>query len=217
VLVLIVPHYVMDKQFATMISRNFEGIQAFLAPEQEFRQLVVLGVKRRSEAPDPEVVKRLSTIGQGELPPELPKEWRTAPYLIPNVSGELAFFSTKIDPEQLHDELKRVETATLWPQFGRIFNTGQVAHRRPLCNLSDWHLALALAAGQISGVVEGDDGTKLLIRGDTIKVKDQEVQLEEASNGDVRTTIVMRDKFVPTIVGINFTPGPDLGQLVNIR
>ncbi|MFY2107281.1 hypothetical protein [Achromobacter ruhlandii] len=78
-------------------------------------------------------------------------------------------------------------------------------------------MALALAAGQISGVVEGDDGTKLLIRGDTIKVKDQEVQLEEASNGDVRTTIVMRDKFVPTIVGINFTPGPDLGQLVNIR
>lgn len=217
VLVLIVPHYVMDKQFATMISRNFEGIQAFLAPEQKFRQLVVLGVKRRSEAPDPEVVKRLSTIGQGELPPELPKEWRTAPYLIPNVAGELAFFSTKIDPEQLHDELQRVETATLWPQFGRVFNTGQVAHRRPLCNLSDWHLALALAAGQISGVVEGDDGTKLLIRGDTIKVKDQEVQLEEASNGDVRTTIVMRDKFVPTIVGINFTPGPDLGQLVNIR
>ncbi|EMR4172214.1 class I SAM-dependent methyltransferase, partial [Pseudomonas aeruginosa] len=97
------------------------------------------------------------------------------------------------------------------------FSTGEVTHRRPLCNLSDWHLALALAAGQISGVVEGDDGTKLLIRGDTIKVKVQEVQLEEASNGDVRTTIVMRDKFVPTIVGIDFTPGARLGRLVNIR
>ncbi len=97
------------------------------------------------------------------------------------------------------------------------FSTGQLAHRRPLCNLSDWHLALALAAGQISGVVEGDDGTKLLIRGDTIKVKDQEVQLDEADNGDIRTTIVMRDKFVPTIVGIDFTPGPTLGRLVHIR
>lgn len=217
VLVLIVPHYVMDKQFATMISRNFEGVQAYLAPEQEFRQLVVLGIKRRSESPDPETVKRLVDIGQGQLPMELPQEWTTAPYLIPHVPGEPAFISTKIDAEQLQLELQRVEASTLWPQFDRVFSTGQLAHRRPLCNLSDWHLALALAAGQISGVVEGDDGTKLLIRGDTIKVKDQEVQIEEAGNGDIRTTILMRDKLVPTIVGIDFTPGPTLGRLVNIR
>ena len=217
VLVLIVPHYVMDKQFATMISRNFEGVRTHLAPEQEFRQLVVFGVKRRSDSPDPNVVKRLVEIGQGALPSELPAEWTTAPYLVPHVAGELAFLSTKIDAEQLRDELQRIAPSTLWPQLGRFFSTGEVTHRRPLCNLSDWRLALALAAGQISGVVEGDDGTKLLIRGDTIKVKDQEVQLEEASNGDVRTTIVMRDKFVPTIVGIDFTPGASLGRLVNIR
>ncbi|CAM2175385.1 DUF6094 domain-containing protein [Burkholderia orbicola] len=217
VLVLIVPHYVMDREFATMIARNFTHVEVFLAPDQTFKQIVLFGVKRRADGVDSALATRLARITEGELPPELPEHWTAAPYCIPSIAGEHAFMSTRIDAPQLGHELERLQGATLWPQFATMFASKAVVPRRPLRDLSDWHLALALAAGQITGVVTGTDGTRLLIRGDTIKQKEQEVQIEETDKGDIRTTILMRDRFVPTIAGIDFTPGPNLGRIVTIR
>ena len=217
VLVLIVPHYVMDREFATMIARNFTKVEVFLAPDQTFKQLVLFGVKRRADGVDTTLAARLARIHESEMPPELPVSWTAEPYRIPSPAGEYAFMSTRIDAPQLEHELKRLQHATLWPQFATMFATKAVTPRRPLRDLSDWHLALALAAGQITGVVTGTDGTRLLIRGDTIKQKEQEVQIEETDKGDIRTTILMRDRFVPTIAGIDFTPGPNLGRIVTIR
>ncbi|MCR4467909.1 DUF6094 domain-containing protein [Burkholderia sp. SCN-KJ] len=217
VLVLIVPHYVMDREFATMIARNFTKVEVFLAPDQTFKQLVLFGVKRRADGVDTALAARLARIHEGEMPPELPESWTAEPYRIPSTAGEYTFMSTRIDAPQLEHELKRLQHATLWPQFATMFATKAVTPRRPLRDLSDWHLALALAAGQITGVVIGADGTRLLIRGDTIKQKEQEVQIEETDKGDIRTTILMRDRFVPTIAGIDFTPGPNLGRIVTIR
>jgi hypothetical protein len=217
VLVLIVPHYVMVREFATMIARNFTHVAVFLAPDQTFKQLVLFGVKRRADGVDTALAARLSRIHEGEMPPELPEGWRVEPYRIPSTTGEYAFMSTRIDAPQLDRELQRLQHTTLWPQFASIFASKAVTPRRPLRDLSDWHLALALAAGQITGVVTGTDGTRLLIRGDTIKQKEQEVQIEETDKGDIRTTILMRDRFVPTIAGIDFTPGPNLGRIITIR
>lgn len=217
VLVLIVPYYVMDREFATMVARNFAHVEAYLAPDQAFKQLVLFGIKRRADGVDSSLAARLARISEGELPPELPEHWPTQPYRIPSASGEHAFVSTRIDAPQLERELQRLQATTLWPQFATMFAAKAVTPRRPLRDLSDWHLALALAAGQITGVVTGLDGTRLLIRGDTIKQKEQEVQIEETDKGDVRTTILMRDRFVPTIAGIDFTPGPNLGRIVTIR
>ncbi|MBU9477995.1 DUF6094 domain-containing protein [Burkholderia multivorans] len=217
VLVLIVPYYVMDREFTTMIARNFAHVEVFLAPDQTFKQLVLFGVKRRADGVDTALAARLACIHEGELPPELPESWAQEPYGIPSTTGEYAFMSTRIDAPQLEHELQRLQHATLWPQFAAMFATKAVTPRRPLRDLSDWHLALALAAGQITGVVTGADGTRLLIRGDTIKQKEQEVQIEETDKGDIRTTILMRDRFVPTIAGIDFTPGPNLGRIVTIR
>ncbi|WP_126227730.1 DUF6094 domain-containing protein [Burkholderia ambifaria] len=217
VLVLIVPHYVMDREFATMIARNFAHVEVFLAPDQTFKQLVLFGVKRRADGVDRALAARLVRITEGELPPQLPEHWTAAPYSIPSTAGEHAFMSTRIDAPQLGHELERLQGATLWPQFATMFASKAVVPRRPLRDLSDWHLALALAAGQITGVVTGVDGTRLLIRGDTVKQKEQEVQVEETDKGDIRTTILMRDRFVPTIAGIDFTPGPNLGRIVTIR
>ncbi|MDR8402143.1 DUF6094 domain-containing protein [Paraburkholderia sp. USG1] len=216
VLVLIVPHYVIDREFATMVSRNFSHVEVFLAPDQTFKQLVLFGIKRRTDGIDATVAARLAQITGDELPPELPQFWSARPYAIPSGTGESAFVATRIDAPQLEQEVERLEHATLWPQFASMFASESVAPRRPLRDLSDWHLALALAAGQISGVVTGQDGTRLLIRGDTIKRKEQEVQIEETDKGDIRTTILMRDRFVPTIAGIDFTPGPNLGRIVTI-
>ncbi|PQV44119.1 DUF6094 domain-containing protein [Paraburkholderia sp. BL21I4N1] len=217
VLVLIVPYYVIDREFATMIARNFSRVEAFLAPDQTFKQLVLFGIKRRADGVDSMVAARLARITDGELPSELPQSWSDSPYAIPCATGECAFVATRIDALQLEQELDRMQHSTLWPQFASMFTAEPVAPRRPLRDLSDWHLALALAAGQITGVVTGQDGTQLLIRGDTIKRKEQEVQIEETDKGDIRTTILMRDRFVPTIAGIDFTPGPNLGRIVTIR
>jgi hypothetical protein len=217
VLVLIVPYYVMDREFATMIARNFAHVEVFMAPEQAFRQLVLFGVKRRADGVDSDLAKRLASISEGELPEELPESWSHVPYAIPPAAGEFSFVSTRVDAPQLERELQRLEHATLWPQFATVFTANPATPRRPLRDLSDWHLALALAAGQITGVVTGLDGTRLFIRGDTIKQKEQEVVIEEGDKGEIRTTILMRDRFVPTISGIDFTPGPNLGRIVTIR
>ena len=217
VLVLIVPYYVMDREFATMIARNFTHVDVFLAPDQTFKQLVLFGVKRRADGVNSVLAAHLARISEGGLPPELPENRATGPYRIPSTAGEHIFMSTRIDAPQLEHELRRLKDATLWPQFATMFASKAVTPRRPLRDLSDWHLALALAAGQITGVVTGGDGTRLLIRGDTIKQKEQEVQIEETDKGDIRTTILMRDRFVPTIAGIDFTPGPNLGRIVSIR
>ncbi|HTR08911.1 MAG TPA: hypothetical protein VMJ11_20115 [Paraburkholderia sp.] len=192
-------------------------LTAIDTPDQTFKQIVLFGVKRRADGVDSALATRLARITEGELPPELPEHWTAAPYCIPSTAGEHAFMSTRIDAPQLEHELERLQGATLWPQFATTFASKAVVPRRPLRDLSDWHLALALAAGQITGVVTGTDGTRLLIRGDTIKQKEQEVQVEETDKGDIRTTILMRDRFVPTIAGIDFTPGPNLGRIVTIR
>jgi hypothetical protein len=82
----------------------------------------------------------------------------------------------------------------------------------------DWHLALALAAGQVSGVVQSADGRKILVKGDTHKDRSLKISFEEVGKkGEMREVRTFTDKFVPVIRGIEFTPGPMLGNLVSIR
>jgi hypothetical protein len=42
--------------------------------------------------------------------------------------------------------------------------------------MSEWHLSLALAAGQVSGVVESKDGRLLLVKGRTFKEKKETIE-----------------------------------------
>lgn len=219
ILVLIVPHYVLDTEFATLIARNFERVTVFQAPEQRFKQCVLFGIKRRSDAPEPNLVKSLEQIGTGTLPDELPEQWILDPYLVPQAGDEasFAFNAVRIDAAQLGVELGRLAGSTLWPHFGTTFSAAEKPHRRPLRNLSQWHLALALAAGQICGAVTSGDGRTLLIKGDTFKEKDVVVEYSTNGEGDVRETRIATDKFVPVIRGIDFTPGPTFGTIVTIR
>lgn len=219
VMVLIVPHYVLDADFSAMIARNFDRVQAFMAPVQKFKQCVIFGIKKRATVPDPAVFKKLEAIGRGELPPELPEYWQGDPYLVPAMTDESGFSFTaiRLDAEQLAVEVNRLGRSTLWPQFPSMFGHGGQTHRRPLRNLSSWHLALALAAGQISGVVRSEDGRTLLIKGDTFKEKDVLVERAERADGSVAETRIMTDKFVPVIRGIDFTPGLSFGEVVTIR
>lgn len=219
-LILIVPHTVFDTEFANMVAKGYKDVQVFMAPEQQFKQCVLFGIKRRTDKMDMDLAKRLEAMGTGEtLPPELPEHWSGDLYQVP-VSGTepIHFVASRINGDGLEHELRRLSHNTLWPQFEQQFGGHLRKHRRPLRPLRDWHLALALAAGQISGVVESADGRKLLVKGDTHKNRTLKVSYEEhGKKGEVREVRTMTDKFVPVIRAIEFTPGPMLGNLVTIR
>ena len=217
VLVLIVPHYVLDNEFATLIAKSYRNVQVFLAPEQQFKQCVILGTKRKSDRLDPDIVERLTKVGLGELPPTLPEHWAGDPYLVPESKEAPHFVASRITARELASELSKLQAHTLWPQFSQFFTgTIQVA-RPPLRRLSDWHLALALAAGQISGAVRSKHGRLLLVKGDTFKDKTVKVSMEEVGKeGDMREVRVLTDRFVPVIRAWDFTPGPLYGHMVTI-
>lgn len=217
VMVLIVPYYVLDKEFSSMIARNFSQVKMFMSPEKQFKQCVIFGVKRRAEMVDVETQKLLELCGTGEAP-VLPEFWQAEPYLVPEIrEADLKFTAIRIDGRQLESELNRLSKNTLWSQFNTMFTVAEDKPRQPLRALSNWHLALALAAGQISGVVESESGRRLLIKGDTFKQRDLVVTHETSDNGVVSETRTFTDKFIPAITGIDFTLGEGYGQIVNIR
>jgi hypothetical protein len=218
VLVLIVPHTVLDAEFSELIARSFSRVRAFMAPEQRFRQCVIFGVKRRSDRPDPKVSAMLEALGRGEWSETLPEFWGEEPYLVPGMveGAEFSFRALRVDAAQLEAELGRLAGHTLWPRFPALFSTTQTPNRPPLRAMSKWHLALALAAGQIGGVIRSRTGRTLLIKGDTFKEKETRVEYEERKDGSVAETRILTDRFVPVIRAIDLTPGPGYGDIVTI-
>jgi hypothetical protein len=220
ILVLIVPYYVLDGEFANMIARNFERIRCFMAPEARFKQAVLFGVRKRSDRPDPAVVKLIEALGHGDLMQDtLPENWSEEPYLVPADDldeSDWRFHAQRIDAPQLEAELQRFHHSTLWPNFAMHFGQVQREHRRPLRAMRPWHLALALAAGQICGEVRASDGRVLLVKGDTYKSKRESVDVTTHDDGSITETRTLTDVFVPVIRGLEFTPGTQLGAIVTI-
>lgn len=217
VLVLIVPHYVLDEEFSEMISRSFTRVRVFMAPEQRFRQCVIFGVRHRSDRPDPRETALLQAVGQGQLPDTLPLVWSEEPYLVPGVQkGNFTFRALRLDAAQLEEEVRRLAENTLWPRFQAIFSASQRPNRPPLRAMSKWHLALALAAGQIGGVIRSKTGRILLIKGDTFKEKEVKVEYEVRADGSVTESRILTDRFVPVIRAIDLTPGPGYGDILTI-
>jgi tRNA1(Val) A37 N6-methylase TrmN6 len=219
VLVLIVPHYVLDEEFSVMVARAFTNVQVFMAPEARFKQALVFGVKRRSGHAAVATVEMLRAAGRGEISHKvLGPDWSGEQYEVPAAVTvkDFRFSAVRVDAPQLKAELDRLRASTLWPQFDSIFGHATRTHRRPLRDLSKWHLALALAAGQITGVVRSKSGRTLMIKGDTWKRKQRSHEFTEDTDGTVRETVTLTDQFVPVIRGIDMTLGPGLGQIVTI-
>lgn len=219
ILVLVVPFYVLDAELSTLIARHFERVEVFMSPEQQFKQCVLFGVKRRPAHPDARTVARLRRFAAGDDQLVLPTHWAGDPYVVPplRVSDEFGFTIVRLDARQLLDELDRgLERSTMWPRFRLHMRRHATSTPPPLRAMTDWHLALALAAGQISGVVRGRDGRRLLIKGRTHKAKSTEVIHESSTDGAVSETRILTDKFVTVIRAIDLTTGPQLGQIVTI-
>jgi tRNA1(Val) A37 N6-methylase TrmN6 len=224
VLVLIVPHYTLDNEFRRWLAAGFDHIQVFLAPEQQFQQAVVLATRRRTQAHDEDYRTGLQVLEQFcamdlQDKPILPATVsETDCYSIPAATvKDIRFNALNIDPVQFQQEITRYPC--LWQQFGHQLNTVGKVHRRPLMALSDWHLALALAAGQVSGVVRSNDGKKtFVIKGDTFKDKKQTVQREAQADSAIRETRVSLDVFIPQIKAIDMTPeSPTFGEIFTIK
>jgi tRNA1(Val) A37 N6-methylase TrmN6 len=218
VMALIIPHYSLNKEYASMIARHFAQVRVYAAPEPRFKQVVVMGVKRRSGESDAAVRNQLRAIGAGDLKPDVfPEVWPYAPYAVPATPQEPKLYAVRLDKRQLSEVIGQVKT--LWSQMGLIFHYEQTSHRRPLRKLSQWHLALALAAGQVSGCVRSQDGRVFVIKGDTFK--DKTVTEEHAFNakGDLtHTKRIHTDKFVPTIRALDFTPdSPSFGKCLIVK
>ncbi len=220
VMVLIVPHYVLSGEVGELVSRYFERVEVFTAPEQQFKQVVVFGVRTRAAenvARASETRNRLRAIAEGALPPDLPKDPWEEPYVVPASTGEMKFIYTQPDAAQLAEEVKRFPC--LWQQFDLMFGNVVTTHRRPLRQLSDWHLALVLAAGQISGMVRSQDGRMYVVKGDTHKEKAVKVTTEiDEDSGSVSEIRTALDRFVPVIRALDFTPSsPTYGHVLTIR
>ena len=149
----------------------------------------------------------------------LPAEWPSERYRVParDASDSFRFQTGRIDPAQLREEITRYPC--LWPQFQAHFGKSGITHRAPLRSLSRWHLALALAAGEVSGVVHSNDGTRVyVIKGDTHKIKRESIEMQATDSGDSSEIRTLTDQFIPVIRALDFTPGsPTFGKTVIIR
>ena len=223
VLVLVVPFYVLDTELSTLIARHFERVEVFISAEQAFKQCVLFGIKRRPAAPPAALVQRLVAFGEGQDQIELPEHWAGDPYVVPapRPAEDFQFTVLRLDARQLAAGMESgLDKASLWPRFDLLMRPPNRAAKPPLRAMTDWHLALALAAGQISGVVTADTANgrrSLLIKGRTHKSKDTQVLRETAADGTVNETRILTDKFITVIRGIDLTPGPDRGRIVTIR
>lgn len=218
VMVLIIPHYVVDSELAQWIASHFERVTIHLAPEQRFKQVVIIGVRRRSGShPEAKAIRDKLNAIREQLPPVLPLSWQGEPYVVPMIkSAELTFACSNMSLRQLADEIQRYPC--LWEQFSLHLGQGVAGHRRPLRRLSDWHLALALAAGQISGTVRSKDGRVFVIKGDTHKEKDTKVEHRLSGDDAVEEIRTLTDRFVPVIRALDFTQGSKtFGQSIIIK
>ncbi|EIZ8585544.1 class I SAM-dependent methyltransferase [Salmonella enterica subsp. enterica] len=221
ILVLVIPFYTLDKEFSGWLANSFADVQVFSAATDQFKQVVIFGRRIRQHQQNADSVKQvfqaLMTIGKGdETAVPLPDVW-SAPYTVPVVRQELKhFYRVTIEPVQLAEEIQRVQG--LWPSFSSQLCVQSLPARPPVRQLSRWHLALALAAGAITGVITSPTGRTLVVRGDTYKVKDRKTTFTEDDDGNIAEIITQTDRFIPAISAWDMTPDSEtFGELISIR
>ncbi|MCD5972551.1 DUF6094 domain-containing protein [Pseudomonas quasicaspiana] len=222
VLVFLIPHYVLDDELCGWLCNHFTSLRIFSAAENQFKQVVIFGirVRRQHQARSSQLAgirEHLRSIGSGtDVAPELPEQWLDEPYSVIPTSTEIQhFYRVTLEPDQFSQEIYRLKG--LWSDFTLHFSQHGMQPRPPVKALSQWHLALALAAGAISGVVTSGSGRVLALKGDTYKEKTHKAEFSEDEEGNVSEVRILTDRFVPVIRAWDLTPGsPLLGRVLTI-
>lgn len=223
IMVLLIPNYVLDEEFSGWITNHFKDLSVFESVDKTFKQVVIIGKRTRSAETSKDKDRKpfrdfLVKIGKSEAKAdELPVSGDNATYLVPRANKHVEqFFRISIEPEQMLEEIQR--TQGCWPDFSAVFSaTDNLVQRQPARPLSDWHLALSLAAGALSGVIHSpSSGRTLVVKGDTHKKKTRRIEFIEDENGSVVETKIDTDVFIPLIKAWEMTPGPNFGNILNI-
>jgi hypothetical protein len=167
VLVYIIPQNRLDKAIARLLASRFEGIRVFRFPDPaygDFRQIVVLGVRKTDNFFDEQEASRLQRVPKMDLVPL--SENPEIRYPIP-ASGPLTLFrSMRIDPEDLQ---KHMAQSPLWKRFAALTTRSEIRIPRPPLPLHSGHLGLLLAAGKLDGIV-GNGADSHLVKGSVRKI-----------------------------------------------
>jgi len=221
VLIYIIPSYTLDAELVGWLTKQFADLRVYRSVDPQFKQVVILGRRARARDLSGEYTRTVRTkllhIGRGEcVADELPLQWNELPYSVPACTAEPEdFYSVKVDPAQMALEVQRLQG--LWPDLETHLGATQRRLRAPVRALSPWHLALALAAGAISGVVQSKAGRVLIVKGDTHKGKTLKTEFTENEDGSVSETRILTDRFVPVIRAWDMTPhSPTHGQVLTI-
>ncbi|MFJ5299216.1 DUF6094 domain-containing protein [Pseudomonas sp. NPDC088368] len=222
VLVFIVPHYVLDDELCGWLCNHFTDLRIYAGSDPTFKQVVIFGIRIRRQdlarTKDITLIRsRLLGVGADLKTAEpLPASWPWEPYrVLPVINDIDHFYRMTMEPAQFQLETQRLKG--LWPDFTLHFGQHSSASRAPLRPLSHWHLALALAAGAISGVVTSGSGRTLILKGNTYKDKTRKTEFTEDEDGNVREVRILTDRFVPIIRAWDMTTGsPTYGQALII-
>jgi len=223
IVVFTIPYYSLDAELVGWLTTDFTDIRVYLAAEAQFKQIVIFGrrVRRANiRAPMARIAReRLTAIGTGDvIPDELPETWPFPTYIVPAaLAPPEYFYLVEMEPCQLSAEISRLRG--LWESTEKHLSGASKHHvrapARPLCR---WHLALALAAGAISGVVKSPTGKVLVVKGDTHKGKTVKTEYSEDAEGNLVETRTHTDRFIPVIRAWDMSPdSPTRGEILTIR
>lgn len=221
-LIYIIPHYVLDKHLAKQLVRSLDNISCYRLPEDQFKQIVIMGYRRRVEnVKSSELIDQLLEIASDRsAAPELPeipeRFYSVMPATQSILNKPLDVRSVRPTAEQIAEVASK--HPCLWMDFSNHFKQRIVIKRRPARDLSSWHLALMLAAGQVSGVVTSPSGRQLLVKGGTHKEKEVATEFSESDSGEMTETRILTDRFVPIIKAIDVQKdSPTFGDVFTVR
>ncbi|MFQ0972055.1 DUF6094 domain-containing protein [Gilliamella sp. BG3] len=221
ILVLIIPFTQLDEMLSNWIASQFTDISIFTACDKQFKQIVILGRKVRQNdialQEKNDMKAKFEAIFEGEIVPDEIAVTNKPMYQIPEPESEVkSFYKLSFTDEELGQEVQKI--GGLWNDFNLFFKKCCERKRKPLCKMSDWHLSLALAAGEINGIVKSNTGKTYIIKGDTYKSKSKSVENTLDDEGFiVESKTILTDKFVPSIKAFDFTPNSEtFGSLLVI-
>ena len=206
VVVLIVPVASLNNDREKgLIARHLSEVYIYKTMDQQFNQLVLIGRKAKQNFPNRDVLAVLKKAV--ENPEKVPSinEYQDVSVGVDSgkdLSKEI-FHLVNVNPDVLKDSVK---DAGHWQCMTALFSVQAQPIKPSAMPLGDWHIALALAAGQLNGILETNDRRRFFIKGATEKQYSTSETIDEREESTVHK-VITKESFVAVIKGIDLTEG----------